>query len=160
MPRRGKDYEIGDRLWESGNRPGEKWSAGRIVAIVDHDERPDRLYMLLRANNGTETIYTCLKDYECRPSIPRFMPRGVVAELAELAEDHELEDDGIDERVAPVKEEKTPPPKRPFRELPDEDLSDLDDDDDGAEPVFAGVRDVPASTSLRILPAVDLPKVL
>ena len=161
MARLGRQYEVGDRIWEDAGVSG-KWSAGRIVAIVEAEERPERVYMLLRANNGTETIYTCLKDCVCEPSLPRFMPCGVVEALGRIGAECELTPDDVDESPGPRKKrkKKVSAPKREFYKPPeDEDLSDIDEDlsdiDEDPEPVVESGGSIQSG---RILPVVDLPK--
>jgi len=166
MPRASNQYEIGDRLWENGFRRDDKWNAGRIVAICESPDRPNNIYMLLRANDGTETIYTCLKNMTCNPSLPRFMPRGMVARLGELAAGVVLVPDGFDERPKPKEPKPVVAPKKAL-ELPDEDLSDLDIDVDSGvgeseqseaevgKTMFYSESTV-AAVPDRILPVIDL----
>jgi len=167
MARLGRQYLVGERLWENDIN-SNKLSAGRIVAIVEPPERPERLYMLLRANDGTETIYTCLKNLQCNPGLPRYMPRGVVFELGELASQCDLTPDDVDESPVPKERKKSPPPQRKFYvPPPDEDLSDIDEEldeefDEELEepsPVFGSGEESETVSCGRILPVVDLPRI-
>ncbi len=76
--RKADEYRVGEELWE------EDYLAGVIVAKEDCPERPTRVYMLLRDGDARYTIYACLKDAMCRPSLARMIPEQVVRRFFEF----------------------------------------------------------------------------
>jgi len=88
MARLTSSYGVGDRIWEG--RGSDRYSAGRIVSVSESPSRPNRTYMLLRDDDGNYTIYTCLTNCECHPSVARRIPHDVLETLVEEGLNFEL----------------------------------------------------------------------
>lgn len=79
MARLTSSYGVGDRVWEG--RGSARYSAGRVVSMSESPSRPNRTYMLLRDDDGNYTVYTCLTDCECQPSVARRIPHDALESL-------------------------------------------------------------------------------
>lgn len=169
MPRVSRQYVVGDRLWEDGLHRNDKWTAGRIVSIAESEEESQHIYMMLRSDEGRYTLYTTLKNCECKPHLSRFVPGDVLQSLMETSFSVELNPEA-EEITSKVQKSKQPKlPKKAAMEFvmespvfPDvddeEDLDDPDDDQAEEEQDEESIDEpsVPSIDSSRILPAISL----
>jgi hypothetical protein len=135
MARLASSLVVGDRIWEEGSRESDEWSPGRIVAIVDCEERKNFMFMLVRDDDGLYTFYACLKDCICRPWLARRWPEEVGRILLETGLGRELE----------------PEPERPRKVKPRPVVH--------RQPVsYSEPEPEPEPEPVRLLPEIDCPR--
>jgi len=115
-----QDYQLGENVYE------DDYYAGKVVAIVEHPNKPDVGYLLLINTNEEYTIYRGL--YGCRTnlSLTRNIPRSVAVYFAEIILGAESELPQVVRRAKkfpvitkPKVEQETEEPQQMTEELPE-----------------------------------------
>jgi hypothetical protein len=70
MRKKASDYRLGDRLIEVDHH-----DSGTIVSLTTD---PTRAFILVLADDGDFTIYSCLRDALCEPRLARNIPEPVM----------------------------------------------------------------------------------
>lgn len=106
---KGKELEIGSRVWEDFGGSSEPYSAGRVVAMSDSVERSDVVYVLLRSDDGKFTMYSMDKNYNCNPRLTREIPPENFVDLVRV---------GLSGVDLPEESDIRPTRKKPAKEDP------------------------------------------